>query len=195
VPLYRDVLSVLSYKKNLITAMLLLAPVLIFPAPAFSKGEESVKGPARKPITVTSDSMEVDTKENLVTFKGNVEAIENFTLCSDELYVRYDDAKQVSEIKAKGSVRIFQDGRVAASREAVFSNKERTIVLTGEPQVKQCKDTVKGDKITIYVDQKNALVESGSGGRVKAVIMPEKDCAGGAAEKVDSEEARCKRSR
>ncbi len=175
--------------------MLLLAPVLIFPAPAFSKEQEAGKSPARKPITVTSDSMEVDTKENLVTFKGNVEAIESFILCSDELYVRYDDAKQVSEIKAKGGVRIFQDGRIASSREAVFSNKDRTIVLTGEPQVKQCKDTVKGDKITIYVDQKNAVVESGGGGRVKAVIMPEKDCAGAAAEKVESEEARCKRPR
>lgn len=187
-------MNVLSYKRKLTAAMLPLAAVLVFSAPAFSKEQELGKGSAKKPITVTSDSMEADTKENLVIFKGNVEAIESFTLCSDELYVRYDDAKQVSEIKAKGNVRIFQDGRSAASREAVFSNKERTIVLTGEPQVKQCKDTVKGDKITIYVDQKNALVESGGGGRVKAVIMPDKNCAGagGTAEKTTSEETRCK---
>jgi lipopolysaccharide export system protein LptA len=186
-------LGVSSYKKNLIAgAMFLLAAVLVLPVQAFSKGEELGKGTAKKPISVTSDSMEVDTKANLVVFKGNVEAIESFTLCSDELYVRYDDSKQVSEIKAKGSVRIFQDGRTATSREAVFSNRERTIILTGEPQVKQCKDTVKGDKITIYVDQKNALVESGTGGRVKAVIMPDKDCAGGTADKVNSEETRCK---
>ncbi len=188
----------MPHRRKPLVAMVALAAALICPSLSFSKEPEHGKEAVRKPITVTSDSMEAYNKKNLVIFKGNVEAIEDFTLCSDELDVHYDDARQVNDIEARGNVRIFQDDRTATSREAVFSNKERTIVLTGDPQVKQCKDTVKGDKITIYVDQKNALVEKGSGGQVQAVIMPDKkDCPEEkrGAEKVNSEEARCKKPR
>ncbi len=185
-------MNVLSFEKK--SAAAVLAAVLIFSASAFAKDLEAGKRSARKPITVTSDSMEANTKENLVIFKGNVEALENFTLCSDELFVRYDAARQISEIKAQGNVRIYDEGRSATSKEALFNNKERTIVLTGNPEVIQCKDKVKGDKITIFLDKKNALVESGKGGRVNAVIVPDKICtgAGGTAEKSNSEETRCK---
>ncbi len=192
-------MSVLSYIKNTPAASVLAAVFLfhfLTPGIGWSKEPEPGKESTKKPITVTSDKMEADTKENLVVFRGNVVAVETFTLCSDELFVRYDENKQISEILAKGGVRVFQDGKSASSAEAIFRNADRTIVLTGSPQVKQCNDTVRGDKITIYIDQKNALVESGGGGRVKAVIMPEKNCTDALTpEKGTGEETRCKGSR
>lgn len=150
----------------------------------------------RKPVTVTSDTMEASTNKNRVVFKGNVVAVEDFTLCSDELQIMYDNNKEVSQIEAAGNVRIFQDQKTSTSGKAVYDRKERIIVLTGDPLVRQCSDSIKGDRITVYLDQDNALVESGGSGRVRAVIMPDKNCPETKAEERPvSEEARCKGAR
>ncbi|HBG45476.1 MAG TPA: lipopolysaccharide transport periplasmic protein LptA [Deltaproteobacteria bacterium] len=151
----------------------------------------------RKPVTVTSDMMEANTGENKVVFKGNVEAVEDFTLCSDELNIIYDENKDVSRIEATGNVRIFQDQKTSTSGRAVYNRKDRVIVLTESPQVKQCSDIVKGERITVYLDKDNALVESGDGGRVKAVIMPNKDCPENKAPErpIGEQAARCKGTR
>lgn len=167
-----------------------------FPALSLAKQEARNEAP-RKPVTVTSDTMEAKTSENIVVFRGNVVAVEDFTLCSDELRIKYSESKDVSEIEASGNVRIFQDDKTSTSDHALYDRNDRTIVLTGKPQVKQCTDIVRGDKITVFLDQDNALVESGKGSRVKAVIMPEKSCGEDKkeTEKGISEEARCKGAR
>lgn len=152
----------------------------------------------KSPVNVTSDWMEAVKDENRVVFKGNVVAVEDFTLCSDELYVDYDDKKEVKEITAVGNVTIIQDDKIAYSDKAVYDRSANTVVLTGRPQVKQCEDTVRGNKITLYKDKDNAVVESGGDGRVRAYIMPDKKCDSPVAlpkVKGTSEEARCKRSR
>ncbi|MEK7773252.1 MAG: lipopolysaccharide transport periplasmic protein LptA [Deltaproteobacteria bacterium] len=158
----------------------------------------SAKEKPGKPVTVTSDAMEADRNRKLVVFKGNVTAVEDFTVCSDVLYVHYDENNAVRDIEAGGNVVIFQGDKTSRSEKAVYDRNNRTVVLTGgHPQVEQCADTVKGEKITVYLDSDKAVVEGGGGGRVKAVIMPGKKCedSGGAQEKHISEEARCKRTR
>lgn len=166
------------------------------PAVPFAQ-DAPVKAAPRKPINVTSDRMEADKGASVVVFKGNVVVVEDFTLCSDELYVYYDEKNEVKDIVADGNVRIFQEDKTATAGKAVYDRKNRSIVLTEEPVVVQCADTVKGDKITVYIDEDRAMVESGGGGRVRALIMPEKKCveAGGPAGDATSEETRCKRPR
>jgi lipopolysaccharide export system protein LptA len=140
--------------------------------------------------------MEANTNENRVVFRGNVTAVEDFTLCSDVLNILYDSNRDVSQIEASGNVRIFQDEKKSTAAKAVYDRKERRIVLTGDPQVTQCSDVIKGDRITVYLDDNNAVVESGAGKRVKAVIMPEKKCPGqNAPERTVSEEALCNGAR
>ncbi|MBI1911855.1 MAG: lipopolysaccharide transport periplasmic protein LptA [Deltaproteobacteria bacterium] len=178
-------------------AALLFSAVLFHSIAVGAAVETKKKEAPKKPVTVTSDIMEAKTSDNMVVFKGNVVAVEDFTLCSDELFIRYDENKDVKEIEATGNVRIFQQEKTSTSDKAVYNRLDRIIVLTGRPQVKQCTDMIKGDKITVYIDQDNALVESEKGSRVKAVIMPDKNCPqdNKAGEKPISEEARCKGSR
>lgn len=172
--------------------------LLIISVPSVSlavQAKASVEN-SKKPVTVTSDTMEANTNENRVVFRGNVAAVEDFTLCSDELSILYDSNRDVSEIEASGNVRIFQDEKKSTAGKAVYDRKARLIVLTGDPQVTQCSDIIKGDRITVYLDDNNAVVESGGGKRVKAVIMPEKKCPGqGAPERTVSEEALCNGAR
>lgn len=165
-------------------------------AVTFAQNEPAGAAP-KKPINITSDKMEADKGASVVVFKGNVVVVEDFTLCSNELYVYYDDNKEVKDIVADGDVRIFQQDKTATAGKASYDRKNRTLVLTEDPKVVQCTDTVKGDKITVYLDEDRAMVESGGGGRVRAVIMPEKKCAedGKTAGDATSEETRCKRSR
>lgn len=178
-----------------IATALFLAVISIPSISQAVQADDPVKN-AKRPVTVTSDTMEANTSENRVVFRGNVTAIEDFTLCSDELNILYDSNRAVSEIEASGNVRIFQDEKKSTAGKAVYDRKDRLIVLTGDPQVTQCSDVIKGDRITVYLDDNNAVVESGGGKRVQAVIMPDKKCPGqNAPERTLSEEALCSGSR
>ncbi len=150
--------------------------------------------PAKKPVTVLSDTMQADKSRGFVVFRGNVVAIEDFTLCADELTVTYGKDNEINDMVAVGSVRIFQQEKVATAAKAVYDRTSRKIVLTGQAEVVQCSDSVKGDKITVSLDDDNAMVQSDGGGRVRAVIMPQKNCVQPSGKGI-SEEARCKGSR
>lgn len=185
------------HKKRLLAAVA-ASFIIGVAAPGGSSAKDgSGREAAKRPINVTSDKMEADKNASVVVFRGNVVAVEDFTLCSDELYVYYDDNKEIKDIVANGNVRIFQQDKTATAGKAAYDRKNRSIVLTEDPQVVQCADTVKGDKITVFMDEDRAMVESGTGGRVKALIMPEKKCteAGKTVGGAQSEETRCKRPR
>ena len=183
-------------------ALFILAVSVAFPAWS-DPAEVKETPPGKRTITVTSDAMEADSKGKVIVFRGNVAAEEDFLLCSEELRLFYGPEETVEKISASGDVRIFQEERTAESREALYDRSSRTIILTGEPVVKRCADTVRGDKITVYLDEDRALVESSEGGgRVRAVIMPEKKCQGPASgpgynptENGTGGKARCKGSR
>lgn len=180
------------------------AVIILASSPVSGQEKAALKEGARPkvPVVITSDSMEASRDDGTVVFTGNVVAIEDFTLCSDELHISYGKEKEITEMTADGSVRIFQAERKALADKAEYDRLKRTLVLTGRAEVIQCSDTVRGDKITVHIDDENAVVQSESGGRVTAVIKPVKNCpqpdgnaAAGAARDVKSEEARCRGSR
>ena len=135
--------------------------------------------------------MEVDNTAGRVVFRGDVEARETFILCSDELHVKYDEGEEISDITAIGNVRLLQDGKVARAGRATYEKADGAMVLTENPSISQCGNKVTGMKITFNVDSEIALIEGGEGGRVRALIMPEKECSGEDA----IEEDFCKRTR
>ncbi len=57
-------------------------------------------------------------------------------------------------------------------------------MLTGSAVVFECGDTVRGERIEVYLDEDRAVVDGRAGpegsGRVRAVIKPQKSCADGA---------------
>ncbi len=133
-------------------------------------------GTKRGPITVDSDTMEADNSKHMVVFRGNVVVKEDFTLCTEELTIYYNEKQEIRDIIALGNVRVYQESRVARAQEATYNFIDGTMVLTGSPNVSQCGDKVTGESITFNVKDGTALVESKGGGRVRAVIMPNKDC-------------------
>ncbi len=174
----------------IILAVLLLLPALRLSAVAADEADGSGLK-TTKTIRVTSDTMEAERKKRLVIFRGDVVAEEDYTVCSDELYVYYDDAEEIKEIVAKGNVRVVQEGKRAKGDRAVFNRLDRTLVITGHAAAKQCSDIVRGERITFYLDSDNIRVEGRKGERVRALIMRHKECS----ESLESEEFRCRGSR
>jgi len=133
------------------------------------------------PLVITSETLEADNKKGIVIFKGNVIAEEEFLLCSDELYLGYGDGTKVDSMVAIGDVRIVHGDRVSGADRAEYKRAGRTLVLTGSAVVVECGDTVRGERIEVYLDEDRVVVDGGAGGgdgtgasgRVRAVILPQ----------------------
>jgi len=157
--------------------MLFSLAALLWGHDALAGGVKSRDKKGSTAITITSDSMKADRTSKTVVFKGDVEAREDFLLCSDELKMNYTDKNEVQKIDARGHVRIYRASGVARAKRAEYDRGEHVLVLTGDAVIERCADTVRGEMITLYLDDDSALVEGAKKGRVKAVIVPGKKCA------------------
>ena len=124
---------------------------------------------SQEPIDITSDQLEAFNKQRKIIFIGNVKARQRDTLIfADRLTTFYDDGgNEVQRLLAEGNVRITQEDKVATSDTALFENRQRMIVLTGNPHLWQGNDELQGDKITVYLDEDRVLVE-----RARGVFTP-----------------------
>ncbi len=129
---------------------------------------------SRAPIDITSDSVEGNQKQNVVTFKGNVVAKqEDTTLYSNMLVIYYNaDTKKLKEIVAIGNVKVVQLDRRATSQKATFHQEGDRVVLEGEVVIHDGENVVRGERITYYISEERSVVEAGKGGRVSTHISP-----------------------
>ena len=129
-----------------------------------------------QPLRVTSQQLEADNKNMVITFTGNVVARQgDMTIHADAAKVFYEkkeEGNEVREIVATGNVKILQGDRVATGQKAVFYNEEQKIILTGQPRIWQGKDMVSGEKITVLLEEDKSLVESGPDRRVEMILYP-----------------------
>ena len=98
------------------------------------------------------------------------------TIHGKRLTIKYrGEKREIVQVVAEGAVRILQGTRVAVGERAVLYHLEGRIVLTGSPEVRDGDNFVKGQEITIYLNDKRSVVTGGSGGRVNAVFTPQKE--------------------
>ncbi|MBF0527086.1 MAG: lipopolysaccharide transport periplasmic protein LptA [Deltaproteobacteria bacterium] len=130
------------------------------------------------PINIDSDRFEADHRSKNLVFTGNVRATQDeFKINCDTLTAIYkENAKgekesySIDRLVAQGRVVIIQKDIVAKSERAEYFNQGQKVILTGSPEVKQDKNTVNGQKITLLLPENKYLVE----GKVKTVIFPQK---------------------
>jgi len=148
------------------------------------KGEEKKPGvgigfgltSSRAPIDITSDTVEGNQKQNMVTFSGNVVAKqEDTTLYANMLVIYYHpDTKKLKEMVAAGNVKVVQLDRRATSQKATFYEEGNKIVLEGDVVMHDGENVVRGERITYYIDEERSVVEAGKGGRVSTHMTPSK---------------------
>lgn len=178
------------------------------PAPAVASAQPNALfqglslGSSKGPVQIDSDSLELDYKDSLVTYRGHVQVTQgDITLNSDRLSIRYDPAavrradqnpssaptpgdsaskqpavakgaERIKEIVAEGNVRIRQGTRLAEGRRAVFDQAKQTVVLSDGAVLHDGPNHVAGERVVVYLQEERSVVEGGSSSRVKAVLYP-----------------------
>lgn len=153
----------------------LLVLLLGFPVPGFTAPEGLPE--ARGPVEVVADRLDVDDVAQYMVFTGNAVATQDgVTIHGDRLTVKYQgENREIVQLIAEGHVRIVETTRVATGDKAIFYRQEDRMVLTGSPQVTEGDNFVRGEEITIFLNDRRSIVSGGSGGRVNAVFTPQKE--------------------
>lgn len=161
---------------------------LLIGALALSAGIAAAQGPdaatkllpSTEPIDIKSDRLEAHNKDRKVIFEGNVQARQKDVLIfADRLTTFYDKAgKEVERIVADGNVKITQADKVGTAEQAVFENRSRKISLYGEPHLWQGKDELRGETITVFLDEDRVTVD-----KARGVFSPKRAAEEGAAPK------------
>jgi lipopolysaccharide export system protein LptA len=130
----------------------------------------SLNSSNRGPISIQSDSLALDYKQNAVRFSGHVHAAQaDGVLTSNTLDVKYGkDFHEVQNMAADGNVHISQGVRWCTSDHAVMNQGQHTVVLTGTPICHDARDQIAGTRITVHLDTGKSDVEG-----AKAVIFPQ----------------------
>lgn len=134
-------------------------------------------GNVDQPLRINANTLEVDNKNQVIIFQGNVVARQgDMTIQADMARVYYEkkeEGNEIKEIVATGNVKIYQGNRLATSQKAVLFNPEQKVVLTGQPKVWQGKDMLSGEKITVLLKEDKSFVESGPSRRVEVIFYPQ----------------------
>lgn len=147
-----------------------IALIIFWLAPIVSGAEDG----GTEAIKVTADRLEADNRAGQVRFDGAVTAgYEDLLLRSEQMILFLDQAdRSILRIEATGNVRMIQGARVASATRAIFFNRERKVVLSGDAQLKEGENVLEGQEITVLLDEERTFVGSQQGRRVKAVFHP-----------------------
>ena len=120
------------------------------------------KGKPRGTTTVTSDRLEFDYKDYVALFEGHVKIVDpEFTLTADQMLIFFENTNEVARVDAVGHVNMVSLDRKATCGKAVYTRSNGAIVLTGDPVVSKGQNTLRGQKITVWVGDNRVDVEGG----------------------------------
>lgn len=158
-------------KYIIITTVFCLLPYI-----AFGQELEKLRG-TEGPIHISSQRLEADYKGHLITFIGEVVAKQKeYILYSDRLLLFLSEGgDEIEKIVAQGNVRMVQDKRVATCQEATYYNRERKVILLGDPVLREGDNWVKGWRIIYYIDEQKSVAEGKGEERVTVTIFPRSD--------------------
>ncbi len=141
------------------------------------------KSDKASPIHITADKMVNDAKKRTVIFTGNVRVVQGeTTISADNMVLYYGDGdsgtstgtsggNNIDTIEARGNVRIEMDNRIAESDKAVYTTKNKLLVLSGPgAKVISGPDVIEGSVITFDRETGNVKIVGDGDNQVKAII-------------------------
>jgi lipopolysaccharide export system protein LptA len=153
-----------------LTYMIVIICTLVLAHLASAQMVGEFKG-ERGPVHITSQQLEADYQAKVITFIGDVVARQKeFTLYADRLLLFIG-----GEMEARGNVHMVQENREATCREATYYHREGTVVLRGEPVVREGDNWVSGKRIIYYIDEQKSVAEGEGEDRVKVTIIPREE--------------------
>ncbi|NCG09418.1 MAG: hypothetical protein GWO81_07655 [Verrucomicrobia bacterium] len=144
---------------------------------------------AKEATLIESESLEMREMDwgHLYTFRDSVQVTgTNLLATCGEMKVRATreakaetaeeslmGAMQITEIFARESVQIEQEGRVTRSETALIDPLGSRLVLEGNAQVDDARGQVRGERLILNQGERRAIVEGGPGGKRARVTLPE----------------------
>lgn len=130
----------------------------------------------KSPITISSDTLELNRKARVAVYRGNVAANDRargISILADQIEFFFDERmEELDRALAVGNVRLSYGDRRGVAERAEYFPAESRAVLSGHPKVWQNNDVVSGCKITLLLRDDRSQVEGCEGERVNAVLYP-----------------------
>jgi lipopolysaccharide export system protein LptA len=125
------------------------------------------------PIVVEAQKLSYDDKEKVAVYTGNVIAQRGKTIMKgDKLTVYFDKTgKFIEKIEVTGNVYIEDPRGKGWCNKLIYYPIQEKLILEGNAQLQQDKNTVVGDRIVAY--KEGRIIVEGIKQKVKTVIYPE----------------------
>ena len=156
------------------------------------------------PINIRSGKLEFFYNEKRIVYRGGVIATrDNGTIKSDLLTVTYEEQaakdgtgvspvsapnapaaekenaakrrQRIKEAVAEGNVEITSETGNATCKKATFNEIKRTVVLSGDAVLRDGDNVVKGEVVTVYLDESRVMVEGTAEMRPEMQLNPKRD--------------------
>jgi lipopolysaccharide export system protein LptA len=157
------------------------------------------------PINIRSGKLEFFYNEKRIVYRDGVVATrDNGTIKSDLLTVTYEEQaanngagapsasattasasekenavtrrrQRIKEAVAEGNVEITSETGNATCKKAIFNEIKRTVVLSGDAVLRDGDNTVKGQTVTVYLDESRVTVEGTAEARPEMQLNPKQD--------------------
>lgn len=112
------------------------------------------------PTNITSDTLTLNAKTRIFTYKGNVTVTQgDMTLLSKVVEGSYSEKNEIQKIVARGDVVITKAEIKATSQLATYDAVAGIIILTENPQLQQGESVLIADRIKVYVRENRSQAE------------------------------------
>lgn len=111
-------------------------------------------------IVITSRKLVFDYQKSIALFEGNVIVTDpKMIVTSEKLTIIFSDESQPKSIVAEGNVHIRQKDRVAMGDRADYDVVNGSLVLTGNPRIRQGRNMLMGKKIRFFRNEDRVICE------------------------------------
>ncbi len=158
----------------------LIAGLLLLPCLALALPSDR-----QQPISINSDTADIDNKQGISIYRGNVVMIQGTTRITGDVITIYSTAREITKVVATGGkerayfeeLQSKQQGVVQAWGETIkYDVANETVELLKNAQFAQKGDTFKGEKIDYDISGQTVVAKGasnqGGNGRVQMVIQP-----------------------
>ena len=133
------------------------------------------QAPAAGPpaLDVKSPRLTVQHRERRAVFSGGVVLTQgDLVVRCPELVAHYDAASRIERVVCAEGVRAEQGARTMEAGSGEFDNVGRTLVLSGEPIIREGERWIRGETMVWEVDHRRARVERGEAELPAADLPP-----------------------